>query len=119
MGSRRNGPRKGRDIRVDMTLAFEDAAFGTSKTIEFLRTEECDVCHGDGAEPGTGKHKCETCHGSGEVRYSQRSLFGESISVKQCPTCKGHGKIKKRYSKTIETPPGVYHGANMQIRNEG
>jgi len=131
--SRRNGPRKGRDIRVDMTLTFEEAAFGTSKTIEFLRTEECDVCHGDGAEPGTSKHQCETCHGSGEVRYSQRSLFGESISVKQCPTCKGqgevfdtpchqckgHGKIKKRYSKTIEIPPGVYHGANMQIRNEG
>ena len=130
---RRNGPRKGRDIRVDMTLTFEEAAFGTSKTIEVLRTEDCDVCHGTGAEPGTDKHKCTTCNGTGEVRYAQRSLFGESISVKQCPTCngkgevfdtachqcKGHGKIKKKYSKTIDIPAGVYHGANMQLRNEG
>ncbi|MBS7526778.1 molecular chaperone DnaJ [Fusibacter paucivorans] len=130
---RRNGPRKGRDIRVDLTLSFEEAAFGTSKDIEFLRTEDCDVCHGSGAEPGTDKHKCTTCNGTGEVRYAQRSLFGESISVKPCPTCKGqgevfdtpchqckgHGKIKKRFSKTIEIPAGVFHGANMQIRNEG
>lgn len=132
-GGRRNGPRKGRDIRVDLTLSFEEAAFGVSKTIEFLRTEDCDVCHGTGAEPGTDKHKCDTCNGTGEVRYAQRSLFGESISVKQCPTCKGkgevfdtpchqckgHGKIKKRYTKNIDIPAGVYHGANLQIRNEG
>ncbi len=130
--SRRNAPRKGKDTRVDITLTFEEAAFGTEKTIEFLRTEECDVCHGSGAKPGTDTHTCSTCNGTGEVRYSQRSLFGESISVKVCPTCKGkgevfdeachqckgHGKIKKRYKETIQIPAGVFHGANMQLRGK-
>ena len=129
----KNAARKGKDIRVDMTLEFEEAAFGKKQTIEFLRTEECDVCHGAGNEPGTATHKCSTCNGTGEVRYSQRSLFGESISVKACPTCKGkgetyeqacrqckgHGIIKKKYSKDIDIPAGVFHGANMQLRGEG
>lgn len=129
----RNSARKGKDIRVDMTLEFEEAAFGKKQNIEFLRTEECDVCHGAGNEPGTATHKCSTCNGTGEVRYSQRSLFGESISVKACPTCKGkgetydqacrqckgHGIIKKKYSKDIDIPAGVFHGANMQLRGEG
>ncbi|MDH8678400.1 molecular chaperone DnaJ [Fusibacter bizertensis] len=129
----RNGARKGKDIRVDLTLDFEEAAFGKKQTIEYLRTEECDVCHGAGNEPGTDTHKCNTCNGTGEVRYSQRSLFGESVSVKQCPTCKGkgetfdqpchqckgHGIIKKRHSKEIDIPAGVFHGAQMQLRGEG
>ncbi len=129
----RNGARKGKDIRVDLTLEFEEAAFGKKQTIEFLRTEDCDVCHGAGNEPGTSTHKCNTCNGTGEVRYSQRSLFGESISVKQCPTCKGkgetfdqpchqckgHGIIKKRHTKEIDIPAGVFHGAQMQLRGEG
>lgn len=132
-GGRRNAPRKGKDIRVDVTLEFEEAAFGKKTTIEYFRTETCDVCHGNGNEPGSETHKCSTCNGTGEVRYSQRSLFGESISVKACPTCKGkgetfdkpchqckgHGIVKKRYTKEIELPPGVFHGANMQIRGEG
>lgn len=129
----RNSARKGKDIRVDLTLEFEEAAFGKKQTIEFFRTEECDVCHGAGNEPGTASHKCSTCNGTGEVRYSQRSLFGESISVKQCPTCKGkgetfdqacrqckgHGIIKKKMTRDIDIPAGVFHGANMQLRGEG
>ncbi|MBF4694910.1 molecular chaperone DnaJ [Fusibacter ferrireducens] len=131
--SRRNGPRKGADIRADITLTFEEAAFGVKKKIEFLRTEECDVCNGAGNEPGTSSHTCTACNGKGEVRYSQRSLFGESISVKPCTACKGkgeifdkpchqckgHGKIKKRNSKEVDIPAGVFHGANMQLRGEG
>ena len=129
----RNAARKGKDIRVDITLDFEEAAFGKKQTLEYLRTEECDVCHGAGNKPGTGTHTCSSCNGTGEVRYSQRSLFGESISVKQCPTCKGkgetfdeachqckgHGIIKKRHTKDIDIPAGVFHGANMQLRGEG
>ena len=132
-GARRNGPKKGKDIRVDLTLEFEEAAFGKHTTIEYFRTEECDVCHGHGNAPGSSKKTCTACNGAGEIRYSQRSLFGESISVKACPTCKGkgetfeqpctqckgHGIIKKRYTKEVDLPAGVFHGAQLQIKGEG
>lgn len=131
-GARRSGPRKGKDIRVDVTLTFEEAAFGVNKEIEFYRTEECPTCHGDGAEPGTAKHTCSQCNGAGEVRYRQNSLFGETISVQPCNqcngtgesfdqachTCKGKGKVKKKRKIDVKIPAGAYNGAQMTLRGE-
>jgi len=130
--SRRSGPRKGRDIRADVTLTFEEAAFGVNKEIEFYRTEDCPTCGGDGAEPGTSKHTCSQCNGAGEVRYRQNSLFGETIQVQQCNqcngtgqsfdqachTCKGKGKVKKKRTIDVKIPAGVYNGAQMTLRGE-
>jgi molecular chaperone DnaJ len=131
--SSRNRPQKGKNAQVNITISFEEAAFGVKKDIEFYRTEECSTCNGSGAEPGTSKHTCDKCGGSGEIKYRQRSLFGESVSVAACDkckgsgeifdtachTCKGHGKVRK--SKTIEVniPAGIYHGAKMNLRGEG
>ncbi len=132
-GNRRNAPRKGKDVHVDVTLSFEEAAFGKKVDIEYLRTEECTHCHGKGNEPGTKTNTCPTCDGKGEVRYAQRSLFGETINVKVCNTCKGKGEtfekacsvckgkgiVKKRKKREVELPAGVFHGANLQLRGEG
>lgn len=131
--SRRQGPRKGKDIRVDITLTFEQAAFGKKQSIEFYRTEECPTCHGDGAEPGTDVHTCSKCNGSGEMRVAQRSLFGETISVRACDachgrgktfdqpchTCKGKGRVKKKKTIEVDIPAGVFNGAQMSLRAEG
>jgi molecular chaperone DnaJ len=133
-GQRRpNGPRKGADVRVDITIDFEEAAFGVKKEIEFLRSEDCPTCGGEGAEPGTGTHSCSECGGSGQIRYAQRSLFGESIQVRECDhchgkgqvfdkpchTCKGHGKVRKKKKMTIDIPAGVDSGSVLSLRGEG
>jgi molecular chaperone DnaJ len=132
-GRRSNGPKRGADVRVDLTINFEDAAFGVKKDIEFLRTEECTTCHGDGAEPGTNTSTCTECNGQGQVRYAQRSLFGETIQVRECDkchgkgktfdtpchTCKGHGKIRKKKKMSVELPAGVDNGSVMSLRGEG
>lgn len=132
-GRRSNGPKKGADVRVDINLSFEDAAFGVKKDIEFLRTEDCHTCHGDGAEPGTSTSTCSQCHGSGKVRYAQRSLFGESIVEGECDkchgkgktfdtpchTCKGHGKVRKKKKMSIDIPAGVDTGSVLSLRGEG
>lgn len=132
-GARRNGPRKGKDVQAEVTLTFEEAAFGKKINLEFYRTEECEHCHGKGNEPGTGTSTCQTCNGKGELKYAQRSLFGETISVKPCHTCKGkgetfeqacskckgHGIVKKKHVKELDIPAGVFHGANLQLRGEG
>lgn len=130
---RNSGPRKGADIPVEISITFEEAAFGTSKTIEYYRTEECPTCHGSGAEAGSSKSKCAKCSGTGELRYVQRSLFGESISVKECDacsgsgesidkpcgTCKGKGRVKKSKKMEVKIPAGIFHGAVMNLRGEG
>jgi molecular chaperone DnaJ len=131
--SRRNGPQKGADIRVDITMTFEEAAFGASKEIEYYRTEECPTCNGTGAEKDSPVHNCTACNGSGEVRYAQRTLFGESISVKACDacggtgkkiekpcgTCKGKAKIKKKRKMEVKIPGGVSTGNQLTLRSEG
>ena len=35
---------KGADLRLDMELSFEEAAFGVEKEIEFHLTENCTTC---------------------------------------------------------------------------
>ncbi len=131
--TRRNGPQKGADIRVDITMTFEEAAFGATKEIEYYRTEDCPTCDGTGAEKDSAVHTCTACNGTGEVRFSQRTLFGESVSVracdacngtgkkieKPCNTCKGKGRIKKKRKMEVKIPGGVSTGNQLTLRAEG
>ena len=73
---RRHGPRRGADLRADLTITFEEAVFGADKEIEIRRPEICSVCHGSGAKPGSSPITCTTCNGSGEVRRVQQSILG-------------------------------------------
>jgi molecular chaperone DnaJ len=130
---RRSGPVKGADLRVDLTITFEEAAFGVEKNIEFYRTEDCQSCGGTGAESGSKVSTCAQCGGAGEVKFAQRSLFGETISVRQCTTCggtgktidkpchtcKGKGKVKKKRAIDIKIPAGVTGGNQLTLREEG
>ena len=62
-GRRQNGPERGDDLRYDLNITFEEAAFGVKKEISIVREEECDVCHGSGAQPGTEAETCPVCKG--------------------------------------------------------
>ena len=52
-----NAPRKGQDIRVRITLSFDEAVHGCKKNITITRQQECTECHGSGwgarSPPGT------------------------------------------------------------------
>ncbi|HRV94940.1 MAG TPA: DnaJ domain-containing protein, partial [Anaerolineae bacterium] len=69
-GRRQTGrrPRRGSDLRYDLTLEFEEAIFGAEKEIEVPRRETCAHCNGSKAEPGTNPIRCPECNGTGEVR---------------------------------------------------
>ena len=43
-----NAPRKGQDIRVRITLSFDEAVHGCKKNITITRQQECTECHGSG-----------------------------------------------------------------------
>ena len=71
--ARRNGPQKGESLRANLTITFEEAAFGCEKEISLNRSEECGACHGSGCEPGTTAETCPDCRGTGVVRVQQRT----------------------------------------------
>lgn len=130
---RRRGPERGADIRQDITITFEEAAFGVKKSIKINRTEECDECHGSGAKSGTSKKTCPTCNGAGEVRTAQRTPFGNIMSTRVCSTCQGDGEVlespcskcngqgKTRKVKTIEidVPAGIDNDQMIKLSNQG
>ncbi len=127
--TRRRGPRRGADIRYDLTLTFEEAVHGTEKEIEFRRPEICSQCAGSGAEPGTQPQRCPTCNGMGEVRR-ERGFF---VNVMTCPECQGSGEIiatpcsqcrgrkqvQATVQRTVRVPPGIDNDNQIRLANEG
>ncbi|WP_026893689.1 molecular chaperone DnaJ [Clostridiisalibacter paucivorans] len=130
---RKSGPKRGADIKYQIDIDFEEAAFGAEKEIKFRRMEDCSVCNGTGAKPGTKKSTCTKCNGTGEVRYAQKTPLGQFVNVKTCDECNGtgeniespcnkcHGTGKEAKIKkiNIKIPAGVDTGSVMPLRGEG
>ena len=95
--ARRSGPQKGESLRANLSITFEEAAFGCTKEIDLNRTETCDACHGSGCEPGTTADTCPDCRGTGTVRV-QRGGGGFAFSTTTtCPKCRRVGYHSRRY----------------------
>jgi len=132
-GQTRNGPVPGDDLRYNLTITFEEAAFGVEKEITIPREEACDVCHGSGAKPGTEATTCKTCNGTGQVRSQQNTILGSFSSTRPCSTCRGTGKVindpcvnchgsgrvRKNIKKTVKIPAGIDNGQSLCLRGFG
>ena len=71
---RRNVPMQGDDIRMGITLTFEEAAKGCTKEINLSRVEVCKVCGGTGCKPGSSPQTCTRCKGQGPIIPRGRPL---------------------------------------------
>lgn len=130
---RRKARKRGADIKYNLTIDFEDAAFGKKTEIQVLREEVCNECGGSGAERGTSPKVCSQCNGTGQ-RRSVRSMgiaqFVTStpcrtcrgtgrIIEKKCRECKGQGYVKRRRKISLKIPAGVESGSTLRISGEG
>src|SRR3989338_2452915 len=86
---------RGSDLRYDLEIELEDAAFGSAKNIEVPRLEECGKCHGTGAESKSDIVTCDECNGRGVETRTQRTPFGLFSTTTTCRKCKGNGKYIK------------------------
>lgn len=129
----RRGPRRGGDLRYDLTISFEDAVFGTEKEIEIRRPEICPTCNGTGAEPGTQPERCSNCNGTGEVRRVQQSILGQFVNVATCPVCNGEGEVitapcptcngrkqvQQQRTLKVRVPAGIASEQQIRLSGEG
>ena len=119
----------GSDLRYDMQVKLEEAAFGAEKEIEIEKLDTCDKCHGSGAAPGSRTVSCPTCGGRGQV-ISSRGFFhisqtcprcrgaGEIIE-KPCHKCHGEGRVEKLSRVKLKIPPGIREGSRLRSSRNG
>jgi molecular chaperone DnaJ len=128
-GTRAQDRQRGSDLRYDMEIRLEEAAFGVEKEIEIAKLETCDKCQGSGAEPGSRSIACPVCGGRGQV-ISSRGFFQVSqtcprcrgagqIIEKPCRQCHGEGRVEKLTRIKLKIPAGISEGARLRSSRNG
>lgn len=123
----------GEDIRREMNLSFMDSAKGCTKEISYMRNCQCASCRGTGAKNGTAYSSCSKCNGSGQVQFTQNTMFGRTVRIgvcpdcngtgkrilEKCPDCKGRGYARQETKVTLNIPAGVDNDSYIRKRGYG
>jgi molecular chaperone DnaJ len=120
---------RGRDLKFDMKLSFEEAVFGVEREITIRRAEACDTCKGSGAEGGRQPETCQQCGGRGQIR-SQQGFFSVartcpvcsgtgSVIRNPCKTCNGDSRVTHEHTILVKVPAGVETDTRIRYSGEG
>ena len=121
---------RGSDLRYELAVTFEEAAFGKKVEISYQRTESCSDCHGEG---GTDVTTCPDCHGAGVRQQVQNTPFGQVMNQTTCPRCHGAGKtvknpckkchgsgqVRAQHKVDVTIPKGVDQGTRLRVSGGG
>src|SRR4029077_8076377 len=116
-----------------LRLDLEDRATGVTKQVTVDTAVLCDKCQGKGTNNNTSPVACETCGGRGEVQSVQRSLLGQVMTSRPCPTCRGvgevildpcfrcggDGRVRARREISVKIPAGVGDGMRVRLAAQG
>ncbi|MDP9253762.1 MAG: molecular chaperone DnaJ [Verrucomicrobiota bacterium] len=123
------GRQRGSDLRYDMQITLEEAAFGVEKEIEIQKFDSCEKCNGSGAEPGSRAINCPACGGRGQV-ISSRGFFQVSqtcprcrgtgqIIERPCRVCEGEGRVERQSRIKLKIPAGIGDGSRLRSSHNG
>ena len=126
-------PERGADLRYDLELTFEEAAFGKKTVLKVPRTEECPDCHGSGAAAGSHAEKCPECGGTGQKQTVHNTPFGRMVNATTCSRCHGTGQVIKNPCHkchgsgqvriqdeiSVNIPKGVDQGQRVRVSGKG
>lgn len=127
-GRTRRGRGRGADLRYNLEISFEEAAFGCEVQVKLPRPKRCESCEGSGSL--TRKMRaCHHCGGMGEVRFTQ-GFFSVSrachhcggsgqVNPDPCLACRGTGRVEGEVQLTVKIPPGVDTGTRVRLGGEG
>jgi molecular chaperone DnaJ len=128
-GGRHSRAQRGADIREDLTITFENAAFGVEKEVTIRRREPCEDCKGTGAAGGKAPSQCKQCAGHGQVRYQQGFFSvartcpvcqGTGTMIENpCPKCRGQRVLARNHVLQVKVPPGVEDGTRILYNGHG
>jgi molecular chaperone DnaJ len=125
--------RPGSDSLLRMRLDLGECATGVTKQVIVDTAVLCDRCQGRGTNANSKPIVCETCAGRGEVQSVQRSLLGQVMTSRVCPTCGGigevipdpcyrcggDGRVRARREISVKIPAGVGDGMRVRLAAQG
>ncbi len=124
-----NAPERGDDMTMELDIDFDEALFGSERTIELALPDACPACHGTGAVDGAKRVTCPTCGGHGQViggngffqvRQTCPKCGGSgSVIEKPCGTCHGSGQVRTPRKLTLRIPRGVDTGSRLRLGGKG
>ena len=124
-----NGPQPGADMTMEMEIDFEEAVFGSERTMNLTVPDQCPDCHGTGAASGSKRITCPTCHGRGaviggggffQIRQTCPKCGGSGTVVENpCRTCSGSGQVRMPRTITLRIPKGVDTGSRLRLSGKG
>ena len=124
-----NAPRRGDDMTFRLDIDFDEAIFGSERTLDLTLPAECPDCHGTGAAAGSRRVTCKTCGGHGvviggsgffQVRQTCPVCGGEgSVIEKPCRTCRGSGHVTAPQKISLKIPAGVDSGSRLRLAGKG
>ncbi len=128
-GGRPSRSQRGRDLKADMSLTFEEAVFGVEREIKVKRMEICEVCTGTGSEGGKQPETCQQCGGRGQIR-TQQGFFSVArtcpvcsgtgqVIRNPCRTCGGDTRVQKEHTIAVKVPAGVESDTRIRYSGEG
>ncbi|OHU83364.1 molecular chaperone DnaJ [Mycobacterium talmoniae] len=136
-GTASRGPvgrvRPGSDSLLRMRLDLTECATGVTKQVTVDTAVLCDRCQGRGTNGDSQPVACDTCGGRGEVQSVQRSLLGQVMTSRPCPTCRGvgevildpcyqcggDGRVRARREISVKIPAGVGDGMRVRLAAQG
>ena len=124
-----NAPRRGDDMTFRLDIDFDEAIFGSERTLDLTLPAECPDCHGTGAAAGSRRVTCKTCGGHGvviggsgffQVRQTCPACGGEgSVIEKPCRKCRGSGHVTAPQKISLKIPAGVDSGSRLRLAGKG
>jgi molecular chaperone DnaJ len=128
-GGRGRVSNRGADLRFNLEISFEEAAFGCRPKVPIPRPKKCDTCSGSGSKSGSAPKACGTCGGSGELRFTQ-GFFAVSrpctdcggtgaVVPDPCGKCRGSGKVPSEEVIEVNIPAGVDNGTRVRLGGLG
>ena len=124
-----NAPQRGEDMTFRLEIDFDEALFGSERTLELTLPAECPECRGTGAAAGSKRVTCKTCGGAGvviggsgffQVRQACPTCGGEgSVIEKPCRRCRGTGHVTAPQKISLKIPAGVDSGSRLRLSGKG
>jgi molecular chaperone DnaJ len=126
---RRQGPRRGADLRIQERLTLKEAVVGCKKEVIVRAPTACEPCGGTGAAPGSQRQTCATCRGAGQVSSARGFVMftstcptchgGGTTLRDPCPKCRGAGQVERTRKVLVTFPPGIDTNQRLRVPGQG